>query len=132
MPRTGRQMAERAEWFYKRNPALMDAHFNAARVLADAGIPVSAKFLTEIARYLRRMDYATLKRLIECYEGVRIEKDGEYAIANESTAYLARRLQANLADYPNFCIRMRKSKMDKPPERLQGENYYLMGGRDGV
>lgn len=125
--KTGRELCDEAEAFYNANPGLLAAHVEAAKVFADAGIPVSGQLLTELARYLRLMDWRTLEQILDCYRNVSVAHKSEYAVKNDSVAWLARYLKDKLGDYDGFQITIRKSKIDEREQTpaWDGQNYVL-------
>lgn len=123
MSKSGREIEREAAEFYANNPKLLRAHVEAAKTLADAGVPVSGQLLTEFARYMRKMDFATLLDVLECYRDVFINSDDDYTIKNDTVAWLGRYLDLHLHNYPNFKITIRKSKMDK--EQTDNDNLLL-------
>lgn len=103
---SGKEKARLAEEYYERNPELLSCHLRAAYAIAEAGLPVSAKFLTNFARYMTKYrDVA--HRLVEIYAGARINGADDYKIPDFTTPWLTRRLEK--AGYP---VRKARSEMD--------------------
>lgn len=121
--RTGRELAESAEAFYDRNSELMSAHVRAARVFAERGFPVSARSLTEFARYIRLLGADGIQELADAYEGIDWD-GGEYSIANATSPYLTRYLERL-----GFKVSKARSKMDEKESEPEwdGQNYVISG-----
>ena len=85
---------------------------NASRVMSDCGCATSARFLTEMARWIRALGPEGFAALYQCFANVRIDKSGDYAIPNASSAWLTRFLAKANEDYPGFRIRRASSVMD--------------------
>lgn len=103
---SGEDDAWRARQYYERNAELLSCHRRAASVIAEAGLPVSAKFLTNFARYMTKYREVA-HRLVEIYAGARINGAEDYKIPDFTTPWLTRYLEE--AGYP---VRKARSKMD--------------------
>lgn len=106
-PKTGQALWDDAEEFYRHNGALLHAHVRAAQVLQDNGIPVSARFLTEFARWSTKL-MGLMYELFAIYDGVPVKGDGGLKMPNASSAWLTRYLAAR-----GFDVRKATSKMDR-------------------
>ena len=109
--KTGKQLRDEAEAYYRRNQDLLRAHIRAARVLSDNEVKTSARFLTEFARWMRMLGPEGMQRLLWCYEGIVVRGDEKSAIPNATSAYLTRALYDANKHYPHFDIDVRHSKM---------------------
>lgn len=105
-PMSGQDQAYLARQYYERNAELLSCHRRAASVIAEAGLPVSAKFLTNFARYMTKYREVA-HRLVEIYAGARINGAEDYKIPDFTTPWLTRYLEE--AGYP---VRKARSKMD--------------------
>lgn len=105
-PKSGQALWDDAEEFYRRNGRLLHAHVKAAKVLQDNGIPVSARFLTEFARWSTKL-MGLMYKLFDIYDGVPVDGDGGLKVPNASSAWLTRYLAAR-----GFNVRKATSKMD--------------------
>ena len=103
---SGSEKAWLARQYYDRNPELLSCHLRAASVIAEAGLPVSAKFLTNFARYMTKYREVA-HRLVEIYAGARINGADDFKIPDFTTPWLTRRLEK--AGYP---VRKARSDMD--------------------
>lgn len=84
---------EAAERYYRRNPALLEAHERAAEVMQRLCGKVSARFLTEFARWMRFIGPEGMHELLSCYEGVVVKGDPVAAVPNATSPYLTRVLE---------------------------------------
>lgn len=91
-PMTGERLADEGKSFYDDNPELLDAHLEAARLLQDRGITVSARFLTEFARWATRLTWL-MPELYRIYAAVPVEGRDGLKIPNATSAWLTRWLQ---------------------------------------
>lgn len=93
--------------YYEKNPALLDAHIRAARVMEHYRGKVSARFLTEVARWARFLGRNGLSELISCYAWVSVNGDDVAAVPNSTSAYLTRVLEEK-----GFKVTKSHSRMD--------------------
>ena len=105
-PLSGREDAWRAEQYYDSNKALLSCHFRAAAVLEEEGLPISAKFLTNFARYMTKYRRAAHK-LVEIYAGCEIDGADDFKIPDFTTPWLTRYLEK-----AGYTVRKARSKMD--------------------
>lgn len=94
--------------YYKRNPRLLEAHVKAAQVMMRYHGKVSARFLTEFARWLRFMGVEGMLELLECYRGIVVKGEDVAAIPNHTSAYLTRYLAEQ-----GFNVTKARSRMDE-------------------
>lgn len=113
--KTGEQLFWEAELFYRKNPRLLAAHVEAAKLFEEHRAPVSARALTEFVRYLKRLGVDGVQDLASIYEGIDWERDSPYAIANASSAWLSRFL-----DSKGFDVAKAKSVIDETWEEVHG------------
>lgn len=115
-PKSADRIQEEFEIFYENNPDLLAAHIEAARVLNEHGITVSATFLTQFARWFSKMPYL-LDVLLDCYRDVVVNKvealGSDFKIANTTATPLGRYLKKL-----GFKVRLSKSKLDE----LEGDD----------
>lgn len=105
-PMTGEQLDDEGRTFYEANPALLKAHLKAARLLQDRGVTVSARFLTEFARWATKLTWL-MPELYRIYAGVPVEGRGGLKIPNATSAWLTRYLRRQGID-----ASQNRSKMD--------------------
>ena len=94
--------------YYQRNPELLEAHVRAARVMEHYNRKVSARFLTEFARWLRFLGWQGMYELLDCYRGVVVRGEDVAAIPNHTSAYLTRYLESQGVN-----VTKSKSRMDE-------------------
>lgn len=85
---------EAAERYYQKNPALLEAHKRAARIMQERCGKVSARYLTEHARWMRFVGPDGMRAINECYDGVIVQGDPVAAVPNATSPYLTRVLEA--------------------------------------
>ena len=106
-PKTGDELRDEGEEFYRHNGALLHAHLKAARLLQERGIPVSARFLTEFARWSTKLMWL-MPQLFEIYRDVPVTNpERGLKIPNATSAWLTRWLVGQGID-----ARKVRSKMD--------------------
>lgn len=88
-------LQERAEAYYRDNPELLHAMRRAARVMERRCGKVSARFLTEFARWLRFMGWEGMSELLGCFSGLHVAGEDVAAMPNAYSAYLTRLLEAD-------------------------------------
>lgn len=93
-PMTGDRLADEGRTFYDENPVLLKAHLEAARLLQDRGVTVSARFLTEFARWATKLTWL-MPELYRIYAGVPVEGRDGLKIPNATSAWLTRWLREN-------------------------------------
>lgn len=91
-PMSGERLADEGKSFYDDNPALLNAHLQAARVLQDRGVTVSARFLTEFARWATKLAWL-MPALCSIYAAVPVNGRDGLKIPNATSAWLTRWLQ---------------------------------------
>lgn len=106
-------MLRQAERYAERNPDLTAALIAASRVLSDHGIRTSARFLCEFVRWLRKFGESGMRELLECFEGLDVYGNDDYAIPNAVSAYYTRVIAKANRDYPGFKITVTPSKLDE-------------------
>ena len=114
-PKSGERLWEDAEAFYRHNGQLLHAHVRAAKVLQASDIPVSARFLTEFARWSTKL-MGLMYELFAIYDGVPVAGDGGLKMPNASSAWLTRYLEMR-----GFDVRKATSKMDAVKKGKEGE-----------
>lgn len=109
-PMSASQIQDEFDTFYGANPDLLAAHVEAARLLNDNGMTVSATFLTQLVRWLSKMPHL-LPQLMDCYAGIVVQKvethGGDFKVANVTATGLGRYLKKL-----GFDVRLSKSKLD--------------------
>lgn len=111
----GEKMFWESELFFRRNPALLAAHKQAAVELERLGAPIPTKMLTEIARWISKVGYEGFMAVVEAYSGVTWERGKPYAMANNTATWLARWLRML-----GFNATVHKSVIDEAWEREHG------------
>ena len=102
----GERLAAQFEEFYDANPELLGAHVDAARIIERAGLPVSARFLTDLARWMGSY-WQVMPELIRIYGFVFVNAGPDYKVNNNTAAGLTRYLGSL-----GFKVTRRFSKMD--------------------
>ena len=97
------------------NPKAFDALKDAVRLISDKDKPTSYKFLMELLRYNMVLGNDTLHELVDLFSYIGFSK-GEYAIPNEVTAGVSRRLDAMFQGYEGYSAHLRHSKLDDEEE----------------
>lgn len=105
-PLSGERLADEGKSFYDDNPELLDAHLAAARLLQDRGVTVSARFLTEFARWATKLTWL-MPELYRIYIGVPVKGRDGLKIPNATSAWLTRWLRERGIDASRT-----RSKMD--------------------
>lgn len=126
--KTREQLVEETEDWVARNPNAYRAIVDAAKTLSDAGEDTPFKFLIEVLRYNRVFGHSLMWRVVTALSNVNLAK-GEYAIPNEITSGIARKVAKELEGYPNFHANLKRSRFDEPEEppapRGDGEQLAL-------
>lgn len=103
---SGEEKAWLAERYYRDNEPLLTCHLRAARIINQAGLPVSAKFLTNFARYMTK--YPTVAHaLVDLYCGVAVKAGEDFKIPDFTTPWLSRYLAKQ-----GCMVKMARSDMD--------------------
>lgn len=106
-PMTGEELRDEGAAFYAKNPRLLTAHERAAGVFQRRGIPVSARFLTEFARWSTKL-MALMPELFDIYRSVPVDSpERGLKIPNATSPWLTRHLKSR-----GFDVREARSKMD--------------------
>ena len=106
-PSTGEDIQDEGLAYYMANPDLLEAHEKAAWTLEQYGLKVSARFLTELVRWLSKYWYA-LDALRDCYRGVIVNHGHDFKIPNATSPWLTRYLESK-----GFDVTKSKSKLDE-------------------
>ena len=106
-PTRGEDLEEEGRLYYEANPDLLKAHERAAWTLEEYGLKVSARFLTELVRWLSKYWYA-LPALMECYRDVVVNARTDFKIPNATSPWLTRYLEGK-----GFEVTKSKSKLDE-------------------
>ena len=104
---TGDELYESAKRYFDNNQELMDSIVRAARVMERKNGKVSARFLVEFARWLRRVGWSGMEELLGCFAWVHVNGEDVAAIPNSYSAYVTRYLEAR-----GFEVTKSRSKMD--------------------
>ena len=120
MRKTKQELEEATNGWISAN---RDAFFkleDAVSLLSSRGKPTPYKFLMELMRYNGTLGDDTLHELINLFSGVKYAK-GDYAIPNEVTAGVARRIDRAFAGVPGYSTNLRHSILDDPDPEGDGQ-----------
>ena len=109
-PMSAERIQEEFELFYDANPDLLQAHVEAAKLLNEHGVTVSATFLTQLVRWMSKM-WPLWDELRGIDEDIIVQKvethGGDFKVANVTATPLGRYLKDL-----GFKVRLAKSKLD--------------------
>lgn len=107
VPTTGQTLKDEFEEYYGKNQSLLRAHRSAAQVINWAGLKVSARALTELARWLSYY-WPVIEELVRIYAPVIIERGEQFKVPNVTSSGLTRYLERM-----GYDVTKAHSKMDE-------------------
>lgn len=111
--KTGEQLFWEAELFYRKNGDLLAAHKKAARIFNDAGLPASARSLSELVRLISMVGIDGMLQFADIYSAVEWEREEPIKLPNHYSAWLSMFLLAQ-----GFDVSKAKSVMDEIWEKV--------------
>lgn len=116
--KTGEQLFWEAELFYQRNGDLLAAHKQAAAVFNRAGLPASARSLSELVRLISMVGIDGVTELASIYSEVEWEREDPIKLPNHYSAWLSCFFQAQ-----GFDVSKAKSVMDDAWKEVHGDGH---------
>lgn len=116
--KTGEQLFWEAELFYRKNGDLLAAHKQAARIFNEAGLPVSARVLSELVRLISMVGIDGVSELASIYSQVEWEREDPIKLPNHYSAWLSCFFQAQ-----GFDVSKAKSVMDDAWKEVHGDGH---------
>lgn len=116
--KTGEQLFWEAELFYRKNGDLLSAHVAAAKVFNRAGLPASARALSELVRLISMVGIDGVSELASIYSEVEWEREDPIKLPNHYSAWLSCFFEAQ-----GFDVSKAKSVMDKAWREVHGDGH---------